>query len=113
MRMNYLIRTAWLSCHVLYLGGCTGQVMKPDEASRRPGADSPGGPAGGPDGTGGGGPDGTGGGAGTGETKTPVCVGTVPPLQASRVWRLTHSQFKNTLMGAFGFAGNKVNALPA
>jgi Protein of unknown function (DUF1592)/Protein of unknown function (DUF1588)/Protein of unknown function (DUF1595)/Protein of unknown function (DUF1587)/Protein of unknown function (DUF1585) len=41
----------------------------------------------------------------------PVC----PPadLPPPRVWRLTHSQLRNTLLDVFGFTGPAVDALPA
>jgi hypothetical protein len=42
----------------------------------------------------------------------PMCKGT-PLAPSTRLWRLTHRQYKNTLVDAFGFATPTVDTLPS
>jgi Protein of unknown function (DUF1592)/Protein of unknown function (DUF1588)/Protein of unknown function (DUF1585)/Protein of unknown function (DUF1595)/Protein of unknown function (DUF1587) len=48
-----------------------------------------------------------------GPTDKAACATAPVPIPAARVWRLTHTQYKNSLLGAFGFAGTKVDSFPA
>ncbi|HEX9294329.1 MAG TPA: DUF1592 domain-containing protein [Polyangiaceae bacterium] len=55
-------------------------------------------------------PGSTGGG---GDVTTEACTGQPIPLSAPRVWRLTTTQLKNTLLDVFGFAGSSIDSYPA
>ncbi len=57
---------------------------------------------------------GTPGGTGGGSVTTEACAtGESIPVSAPRVWRLTTTQWKNTLLDVFGFAGTSIESYPA
>src|SRR3954469_24740171 len=113
MRLTNSVLKGLLVLQIAWGAACTGGVLEPDEATRRPGS-ATGQPAG-SDSTGDPGHTDVGGGAG-GEAGAPVathdCNADAIVLQSPRVWRLTHAQLKNTLIDAFGYAGTKVDSLP-
>src|SRR3954462_13900634 len=86
--------------------GCTGTIDDGRGSSpARPGDPSPGAPAGSP-----GTPTAPGGPAGPGAPG--VCKGSGTPTPA-RLWRLTHTQVKNTIYDTFGVRAPVLDTLPA
>jgi hypothetical protein len=55
----------------------------------------------------------TGAGTGAGGGNPGACVGQPTKPSAPRVWRLTTTQMKNTLLEVFGFAGTSIDTYPA
>jgi hypothetical protein len=89
--------------------GCSGSIGA--SSGERPGSTDPGDST---SGSGGGRPKpgnpGTGGGPGTTPLPDPTCGAASIP--AARTWRLTNTQFRNTAMAVFGFAGPTTSELP-